>query len=37
MMLANGLGVAVGVIILEHTKELRALRDTVHGGAGHKT
>ncbi len=31
MMLANGLGVTIGVILLEHTKELRALRDTVHG------
>jgi len=30
MMLANGLGVAVGVIILEHTKELRALSEAVH-------
>jgi sigma-B regulation protein RsbU (phosphoserine phosphatase) len=37
MMLANGLGVAVGVIILEHTKELRALRETVRGGTGHKS
>ncbi|HEX7364386.1 MAG TPA: LytS/YhcK type 5TM receptor domain-containing protein [Dehalococcoidia bacterium] len=31
MMLANGLGVTIGVILLEHTKELKALRDTVHG------
>ncbi len=36
MMLANGLGVAVGVILLEHTKELRALRETVQRGAARK-
>jgi sigma-B regulation protein RsbU (phosphoserine phosphatase) len=36
MMVANALGVAIGVIILEHTKELRAIRSTVRGEVGHK-
>ena len=36
MMLANALGVVVGVIILEHTKELRALREAVHVSTSRK-
>ena len=36
MMVANALGVAIGVIILEHTKELRGVRSLARGEAGHK-
>jgi LytS/YehU family sensor histidine kinase len=36
MMVANGLGVAVAVIILEHTRELRQLSSQVREVAGHK-
>jgi sigma-B regulation protein RsbU (phosphoserine phosphatase) len=35
MMVANGLGVAVGIIILEHTRELRQLTSQLRGEAGH--
>ena len=35
MMVANGLGVVVGIIILEHTRELRQFSSQVRGEAGH--
>jgi LytS/YehU family sensor histidine kinase len=35
MMVANGLGVVVGIIILEHTWELRQLSSQVRGETGH--
>jgi phosphoserine phosphatase RsbU/P len=31
MMVANGLGVVIGLIILEHTRELREVRSTARG------
>jgi LytS/YehU family sensor histidine kinase len=36
MMVANALGVAIGVIILEHTKELRGIRSLARGEAVHR-
>lgn len=36
MMIANGLGVVVGIIILEHTRELRQITRPAHGESGHK-
>jgi sigma-B regulation protein RsbU (phosphoserine phosphatase) len=36
MMVANGLGVVVAIIILEHTKELKQLSSQVREVAGHK-
>jgi LytS/YehU family sensor histidine kinase len=36
MIVANALGVAIGVIILEHTKELRGIRSLARGEAGHR-
>jgi len=36
MMVANGLGVVVAIIILEHTRELRQLTSQVREVAGHK-
>jgi sigma-B regulation protein RsbU (phosphoserine phosphatase) len=36
MMVANGLGVVVGIIILEHTRELRQISSRTRGEAGHK-
>jgi sigma-B regulation protein RsbU (phosphoserine phosphatase) len=36
MMVANSLGVAIGVIILEHTRELRKVSSQARGEAGHK-
>jgi len=36
MMVANGLGVAIGIIILEHTKELRKVSTQVRREAGHQ-
>jgi phosphoserine phosphatase RsbU/P len=36
MMVADALGVAIGVIILEHTRELRGIRSLARGEAGHK-
>jgi sigma-B regulation protein RsbU (phosphoserine phosphatase) len=37
MMVADALGVAIGVIILEHTRELRGIRSLARGEAGHKS
>jgi LytS/YehU family sensor histidine kinase len=36
MMVANGLGVAIGIIILHHTRELREARSPARGETGHR-
>jgi LytS/YehU family sensor histidine kinase len=36
MMVANGLGVAIGIIILHHTRELREIRSPAHAKTAHK-
>ena len=36
MMVANGLGVAIGIIILEHTRELRRISSLVQAKSGKK-